>query len=354
MILHGKPIGYSVTTALIARLGYVPEGFSTERGQRRSTATERPRQSREIGIVIAELKDFGRDSDELHPSLLNTVQESLSIGTIDEPNLVAIGASGKPGILIATLLRFIYGQAPRLSDTIPLLDVWAKIWHEEQYKPERKKLTRTWKVLRESAFLEDKVAAQGYLAALDEELINGTIWKLAIAWDLLELRGALTDEQIPVVFSDYAKHPTFLHDVVYQLLCRWLSGGLVENTRSVVVASAEIAVLQLNEAPWHPKAGEHPNPWANLLFPAVIWAHGGNSDESGSVFLRGIRAIFEQIPSSHDLPRTSLIGLLAHLEPILANAPAETLRSIASRGIESLEPSVSVFCRLIEAFAPKR
>jgi hypothetical protein len=350
VILHGKPIGYSVTTALIARLGHVPEGFSTDRGQRSTT----PQQSREIGTVIAELKDFGRNSDELHPSLLNTVQESLSIATIDEPDLVAIGVSGKPGILIATLLRFIYGEAPSLSATVPLLDIWAKTWHEEQYKPELKRLTRTWKMLRESAILEDKVAAQGYLGALDRELINGTIWKLAIAWDLLELRGALTEEQIPVVFSDYAKHVSFLHDVVYQLLCRWLSGELAASTRSVVVASAEIAVLQLDEAPWHPKAGEHPNPWANLLFPAIIWAHGGNSDGSGSVFLRGIRAVFEQIPSSHDVPRTNLIGLLTHLEPILAKAPTETLRSILGRGIESLEPSVSVFCRLIEAFALKR
>jgi hypothetical protein len=353
VILHGKPIGYSVTTALIARLGHVPEGFSTERGQRRTT-TARPRQSREIRIVVADLKDFGRDSDELHPSLLNTVQESLSIATIEESDLVAIGATGKPGILITTLLRFIYGQAPRLSDTIPLLDVWAKTWHEEQYKPELKRLTRIWKVLRESAILEDKAAAQDYLAGLDRELINGTIWKLAIAWDILELRGALTDEQIPIVFSDYAKHVSFLHDVVYQLLCSWLSSELASNTRSVVVASAEIAVLQLNEAPWQPKAGEHPNPWANLLFPAIIWAHGGNSDESGPVFLRGIRAVFEQIPSSNDPPRTSLISLLAHLSPILAKVSAETLRSILACGTESLEPSVSVFCRLIEAFALKR
>ena len=351
VIVHGKPISYSATTALIARLGSVPEKFYSEKAQRQSIPATMSTPSRDSATMVQDLKEFGRDSDELHPGLLGSVQEALSLPTLDELTLVTIAGSGKLGILIATLLRYIYGQAPRLSDTIPLLDIWARTWSEEPHKPQLKHLTRVWKMLRESVLLEDKSAANSYLAALDLALVEGHVWKLAIAWDILQIRGALLDVQIPVIFGEYSAHVSFLHNVLYEHLCVWLSTRLNVETQHSLVAAAEHAITKLNEAPWIQKSGEYPNPWANLLFPSIVWAHGNTSSEAAeAVFLRGIRAIFEGIPHSTESPKTNLTGLLAQLEPILAKAPPDIVKSVINRGSESLEPSVSVFCRMIQAF----
>jgi hypothetical protein len=163
---------------------------------------------------------------------------------------------------------------------------------------------------------------------------------------------SLTDEQIPLLFADYANHPTFLHEVLFIHLGKWLSGNLDEGTKKTATLAAENAIVTLNEAPWFPKKGENPNTWANLLFPAVLWAHRGKSSKaSEAVFLRGIQSIFERLPGSHDIPRTDLSKLLSRLDPLLAKASPEILHQVLRRGVESLEPSVSAFCRLIGAFS---
>ncbi|MDX2111678.1 MAG: metallophosphoesterase [Verrucomicrobiota bacterium] len=353
-IVHGKPIWYSATTALIARLGYVPADFSTDRAHRHMTATVALKPHRDLATIVHDLKEYSRESDELHPDLLSTVQEVLPHPAIDESTLITIAATGKPGILIATFLRLIYGQMPPLSETIPLLDIYAKAWCNEDSKQELSHLIKAWKMLRASAILEDKSAADKYLAALDRELSQGSVWKLAIAWEILQIRGALLNEQISVFFTEYAKHASFLHDALYDHLCIWLGKEATIEIRQALVTATEHAIIMLNETPWHPKSGEHSNPWANLLIPAVFWANGGsNSDSAEAVFLRGIRDIFERIPNSNQQPNSSTLGLLSRLEPILKRVSPDILHSTLSRGTESLEPSVSIFCRMIEAFATK-
>jgi hypothetical protein len=350
-ILHGKPISYSATTALIGRLGEVPAGFSRDNWHRqRPTAfIGHVTKGRDLAAVVLQLKDYARDSEEIHPSLSEILQECLFLQDLDEPALSSISAAGKTGILISTTLRFIYGQQPKMAETIPLLDLWSKIWSDRRSnKPE---LARMWEILRESAIFEDWDSGQAYLAALDESLLNTNLWKLPIAWDILEIRGSLAGEQISLVFADYAKHQTFLHEVLFIHLCKWLSGDLDESTKKMAVLAAENAIVALNETPWFPKKGDHSNTWANLLFPAVLWAHRGKSSEaSEAVFLRGIQSIFERLPSSHDIPRTDLSKLFSMLDPLLAKAPPEILHQVLRRGAESFEPSVSAFCRLIGAF----
>lgn len=355
VILHGKPISYSAITALIGRLGEVPEGFSCDRRyrQRPTSFIGHVQKDRDLTKVVQQLKDYARDSEEIHPSLPGLLQECLFLQALDESALSSISAAGKPGILISTTLRFIYGQQPKMAETIPLLDLWAKIWADKhRNKPHLKELTRMWEILRESAIFDDHNSGQAYLAALDQSLLNTDVWKLPIAWDILEIRGSLTDEQIPLLFADYANHPTFLHEVLFIHLGKWLSGNLDEGTKKTATLAAENAIVTLNEAPWFPKKGENPNTWANLLFPAVLWAHRGKSSKaSEAVFLRGIQSIFERLPGSHDIPRTDLSKLLSRLDPLLAKASPEILHQVLRRGVESLEPSVSAFCRLIGAFS---
>jgi hypothetical protein len=240
---------------------------------------------------------------------------------------------------------------PKMSETIPLLDILSPIWTEQQNRPTLSQLLRIWEILRESAILEDQAAKQDYADSLDQALLKDGMWKLPIAREILELRGFLSDVQIPAIFADYAKHTTFLHEALFHLICKWLSGSIVESTKATLVEAAENAIVILDQTSWIPKKSEYPNTWASLLFPAIIWAHGGKESEGAeSVFLRGIRSIFDHIPSPSEFPRNNLTKLLSQLDPLLANAPQQVLCRVVHRGIESMEPSVSVFCRLIEAF----
>ena len=351
VILHGKPIGYSVTTALIGRLGEVPEKFSCEKvGRHRPTTfVDYAPKDRDSSKVVQQLKDYARDSDELHPSLLGTIQECIFLPTLDEPTLASISSVGRPGILISTTLRFIYGVPPLMEETIPLLDRWFRILSDERNRRHWEQLTKVWKILRGAAFVDNPASAEAYLAALDAALLNNEAWKLAIAWDILELRRFLTEAQVPVVFAEYADHATNMHEALFIHICEWLSGDITEVTSNVVVLAAEGAIVTLNESPWLPQREDRSNVWAELLFPVLLWAHSKKSSEaSEAVFLRGVRSISEELLRPHNSPKPNLLAIL---DPLLAKAPPEILGNVVHRGVESLEPSVSAFCRLIAGFS---
>ena len=55
--------------------------------------------------------------------------------TLEVPSIAELAFKGKPGILTGTALRFCYGSSPRLSETLPLLDVWGKFWDDARHQP---------------------------------------------------------------------------------------------------------------------------------------------------------------------------------------------------------------------------
>lgn len=353
VVLHGKPISYSATTALIGRLGEVPEEFMCDRAVRNrpTSFSDYIPTERDASQIIQQLKNFGRDSDELHPSLVSTLQECIFLSPFDEATLMSISSAGRPGILISTTLRFIYGIPPKMEETIPLLDRWFRIFHDERNRRHWMHITKVWKILRASAFVHNQDAKESYLTALDSAILNSEIWKLAAAWDILEIRHFLSPAQVSIVFKEYADHPTSIHEVLFPCFCKWLSGNLDQATKTAVVESAENTIVVLNESAWIPKSGEHNNTWACLLFPVIVWGYGSKTSEaSESVFLRGIRSIFEELPTSQNHQRTNLSTRLSRLDSLLAMVPPDTLGSVIKRGMECMEPSVSAFCRLIDGF----
>jgi hypothetical protein len=298
------------------------------------------------------LKDYSRDSDEIHPALLATLQECVFLPQLEDRFLTELAGIGNQGILISTTLRFLYGLRPDFVATIPLLDRWMRIRVDEREKAHWQQLARAWRIMRESAFIDDPNAKVQYVAALDKALKETDIWKLPIALDLLGIQGGLTDSQIAPVFARYAEHATYLHEQLFARICCWLSSDLNDSTRHAVVKAAESAMLPRDEVPWSRTTGEQPNPWADLLLPIIQWAFSGKSSASAEgVFLRGIAGIFAYLPSGHSIPRRSLVELFSELAPLLNKTPPQILAKVLRRGAETPDPSVAAFCKLIEAFA---
>ena len=208
-----RPITYSAATALIARLGHVPEGFICDRAR-----TQRPHKRTQVQIVrdqvVAKLKDYSRDSDELHPNIIDTIEESLFMAVLPEDTLREFVAMGNPGILIATTLRYCYGQTPQFAETIPLLDVWGRLFRRGfEQKREDRRFYEVWRIVR--ATVHDRHGSQkqlfarlGFRSRRSEDL--DTSGRL----EVLRIRGALLPDQVSGVFRTYADYTTFLHEVV--------------------------------------------------------------------------------------------------------------------------------------------
>lgn len=349
-IFHGRPIHYSATTALIARLGKTPEGFSCHRQNRQRPAlTTRTSKQKSAPQIYDQLMNYARDSENIHPSLRTTLHECLYLPDFSESEVSKISAQGKQGILIETVLNQAYGREQKLEEAIPLLDLSAQLWRDKN--SQFNILARTWNMHRDSVIFNGGNKAESYLKALDQALIDSNIWTLPLALEILDLCGSLKKTQIPLVFSDLSKHPTGFHVVLFARFCDWLSEDLDEEVAEAAVLSAENVIVALNEEPWAIKNSEMQNTWAYLLFPAVLWAKGKKTSKAANaVFLRGIQAIFYKHPNANDSPRTDLTKLLSKLDSLLEQAPPEILRDVIKLGANSLEPSISSFCRLISAF----
>lgn len=350
IILHGRPIYYSAVTALIARLGEVPDGFVRKQPTRqRPTLTSTPFEKPDEKQVYDQLLDYSRDADDIHPSLSTALQKCLYLPEYSESALSAISAQGKPGMLARTILRFVYGFEPRLEQVVPLLDLSAQFWGERNSRFEI--YSKAWNINRDTIIFEGGAGAKSYLKALDDALLDSDIWKLALAFEILELCGELTEAQIPLVFRDFSNHPTGFHQALFSQLSNWLSGDLTDEISGAAVAAAENSILQLNEHYWEISDEHQHNTLAYLIFPAILWALGRRtSDAANAVFLRGIQAIFYKQPNVHESPKTDLTKLVSKLGGLFAKAPPEILRNVIQLGVDSHEPSISSFCHLIRSF----
>ena len=271
---------------------------------------------------------------------------------MSETTLSQIASIGKPGILISNALRFCCGAPAKLAETLPLLDTWGRIWVQATNSPHLRQLLQLWMVVRESAIRGDEKVTNEYLATLDERLADGEMMKLPLASEILRIRGSLSKGQVGPVFLAYARHPSFLHEMLFGQLAKWLGGGADEALKNEIIEATSNSLVVLDEAPWESSDGGSPNTWAYLLFPSVLWALKGESSTAHeAVFLRGLRYIFEQPPLSHRGRTANVLQLLSGLDPLLRRAPSHCLHATILSGLAAPEPTIRVVCLLIQTFA---
>lgn len=348
-----RPIQCSAAVAIIARLGEVPDGVTFDRSARRRPTMKMERSSCTTSkeSLLVQLKDYARDSDKLHPCILDAITESLLLPPYDEQALSQIATIGKPGALINLTLRFCYGMHPNLSVTIPLLDIWGKIWHDERSDPHLKRLNRLWMMVRESIIRDNDNATNEYLSMLDAKLLEGSAWELALAFEILRLRGTLIREHVSIVFRKYAEHASFLHEVLFREIASWVASETDAGVRDQVMVATNEAIVILNEAQWDSSRGYRRNTWACLLFPTMHWALTGKaSDESKSVFFRGLKFSFEEL-AEQDSKATNLVDLLSYMAPLFRMVPPEILSTTIRQGLTINDPAVNAFCSMIVSYA---
>jgi calcineurin-like phosphoesterase family protein len=353
---QGRPITCCAAASLLARLGDGSAGVEFEHGTHRrpSSLPKYVEPKTSVDVLANKLREYSRDSEDLHPGLIEAIEECLFASALPEHSLADIGSVGKPGALISNALRFCYGLSPRLSETLPVLDTWGRIWRQAPNRLPWQRLLQIWSIVRESVIRDDPVLANDYVVDLEGRLERGEIWKLALASEILRVRGSLTASQVRSVFFEYADHPSFLHDFLFDQLTKWLGGGELDaNSKDAVVKAAREVMITLNEAPWEAE-GTLANSWACLLFPPVQWVFEGKSSLAAEeVFLRGLKFAFQETPGPYNssILRASVVQLVSGLEPLLKKAPRRILGGVISAGLAHPEPSVRAFCSLIQGFA---
>ena len=351
-----KPIHCTAATALIARLGEVPAGVQFDRAERRTRVLQ-PRlaaESLERAAIFDRLKEFARDSQAAHPDLESTIEQSLRFGQLTDEQMSDLSSQGIMGSLIRVVLDFCYNRPISLEDTVSLLDIWMRLSHDPNAT--RSRLRHVWYLIRDSLSLGEVGRDSEYLAILDREYANGTVWKPAIAYEILKVRGSLLPNQVDQFFSDFVEFHTYLHELVLELCAKWLEREESPETKAALLTAARKALVTLNETAW--KGDSIPNTCAYLLVPAIIWNLTQESTEDSElVFLRALQQLVDRTRNT-SWPKYGNGEEGAHLSDLLKEAaiimrliPQRILRSTLHRGLRIDEPVVRIFCQLVQAFS---
>jgi hypothetical protein len=143
-----------------------------------------------------------------------------------------------------------------------------------------------------------------------------------------------------------------LHEALFSEMAFWISGNLDEATKSAVLTGANEAIVVLDEHRWDLSDGSTRGPWAFVIFPVTTWTLTGQSKPGAeAVFLRGIKFAFESFSQSRRDRDSEFVSMMASLDPLLKKVPPEIIGRTLRRGLDSVDPAVRTFCKLILGFS---
>jgi hypothetical protein len=354
--IHG-----AVDSALVARLGYLPDGHRKRQsvGSVPVLPSTEAREHLAAGEKRDRLKDVTKASDTTHPDLCPLLEELALEAPLSAEELNAIAAEGTHGALAASALSFIYGWAPN-SDLVMRLS-GSLYW----LPPDDTCLARLARIFHSAHYVlvaEEGDARDCYIRVLGKAVETaGDVEVLSAAAELLSLTGELKPSQAEHVLDRYAAVPRHYHDRgVGELLARWLSGQLDAATFSAVTGSVKRGLHILDGEPWDLDAAWPSGAFPFLLLPLAHWKLTDAVDEvSLRVFQRGIRFLFtgaqthrfgarpEQEPEWREVQR--LGDVIKKLAPLVSAVPERLLSEAISRGTRCDDPVARSICTLLLA-----
>lgn len=345
VLLAGSPIHGSATRALIARLGRTPENLPLrDHPSRIPREIERVLPPPSQGDVIASLMDCARTSERLHPATCRSIESAILNGTLPDDTLRAIDTAGAAGALISEALRFCFGRPSSFQSRVRLLR-HPFLTREQSQDPCLGRLLALERIAHSAAILEGKQRRDEYVYELDAEFGREGSWSVAIATELLSVRGELSPNQCARVFRDYAERHGLLHERLAIGLVPWLASLAPDESSGTITQAISEAIQILDETGWDSgSTGLRHSAYPYLIFPLVIWAYTGTStEECERVFLRGLKFVFQEAPRGQI---GDAVKPIAVIEPLLAKVSNGILSAVMEKGRHFPDPAVRAITQL--------
>jgi hypothetical protein len=345
VLLCGAPIHGSATRALISRLGYVPENLPKrhemlDESELHSTSTRLPTKQ----DLTAQLIECARTSERLHPQTCETIRDALFSEPFTSKELESINNAGDSGAIIAEVLRFCFRLPPSFRSRVRLL---RRPWLTPEQAQDKclQRLRLIANMANEESISSDSERREEYLDELAEELKSNGTWPIPIALELLFVRGNLLADQVAKVIRSYSENHGVLHDVLSQAIVKWLISESAYADRDTIVCAAMEGIQLLDQTSWDSgSTGIRYSAFPYLVLPLAVWSFTSKStDECDRVFLRGIKFIYME--AYHGFTGNP-ISAFAIIEPLIAKAPREILRSVLEKASAYPDPSVRAFVTL--------
>jgi hypothetical protein len=331
---------FSTTSALLARIGYLPIGYKA-----REAVGSVPKLGIDSGTqmsraeLIKKLHELTRESNHIHPELCGTLEALLFESPLSAEEMDTIIANGKQGTLAVTVLSFVLERPPELRNYLSLFPSWLPRSEKDACFNRLRNLCRHGS----RALIEEEAVRDQYLALLEAALESGSGNIFFTAAELLAIRGTLNTPQAHLVFGTYAKDRSPYEYGLGDELVRWITSEIAPDEALNLAEEIKYGLEVLDNHSWD--KDEVGDTFRFIFFPFAYWRLIAKGDAlSTRVFLRGVKFMFSRV-SDHvraDKPNE----IMQRVEPLLSKVPRSILHEAIKLGEEFDDPVVRGFCRL--------
>jgi predicted MPP superfamily phosphohydrolase len=331
---------YSTTSALLARIGYLPTGYQVRDAvgsvPKLSTDSE-PQAAR--SELIKKLQDLTRESGHVHPELCSTLEALLFKSPLSDKEMDSITANGKQGTLAVTVLSFVLEQPPELRNYVRLFPFWLPSSEKDPCFNRLRNLCRHGN----RTLIEDEAVRSQYLELLDNAMETGSGDTFFTAAELLAIRGTLNISQAGLVFSTYATDRSPFDHGLGNELVKWISSDLMSDEALSLAEEVKRGIDVLDNHSWD--KDELGDTFRFIFFPLAYWRLSSKSDDlSTRVFLRGVKFMFSRRSDNDRVDKPDEI--IQRVGPLLSKVPKSILNETIKIGGQLDDPVVRGFCRL--------
>lgn len=352
-ILNYRPIRKEIISALISRLGKTPSNYISPRdGSLYLIFSKRSFQLKEE-ITLQKIIDATRDSEEIHPSLINLIEVTLLTNSFTVSELEKIADRSKFGTLYSIVVLFSRNERIKTEWFIKIIGL-EPTRNIENNLSARYVIDIFPSII--SSRLSDPKFKNDYFSCIKKTLSANNhenpiaLYKILLSnFEFLEITDLIS-------FLSIISDKAYLFDIelANNLINYFLNVSAEQKSVVLVELKKIIAALEKNIEEFD---YEHRYEGLNkLVFSlAVFYFQQEFDEESCSVFLSGIEYVFINCyapRNARETKHTHFKGrdILKVISPLMSNVDPKILRECINRGSQSKKPELNSLCKLLKTF----
>jgi hypothetical protein len=348
-ILHYRSITEEIISALIARLGHVPNNFKPGNNRNYLMVFHEYKRIVVDPPSLIQLVEITRDADEIHDEFMRYIEIALLSDALSENEIKELAYKSKLGALFSIMVSFARSNFIDFDLIVRITGICPpESW---QQKPTLKQADAVFKGIRRMMFESDN--RDDYIICIQDAIKNNKYENIIHLFkDLLENEIQINEELLPTLLAEIATHQYKLDRTLAFFLSNHLASCVVKEKKNIFLVEIKKIIKSFSSEA--DKYNSQNNALCQLLFAlAVFYLQNDIDIESERVFLLGLQSAFIQRYETQHLhnnkPRFFMRDVLYAVYPLLDKTPRWIIRKVIDNGSHSDSPEISSICRILLA-----
>jgi hypothetical protein len=341
--------------SLLYRLGYIPTGFRSERGNIEHISLFATNKTTPfVFINEKELDSLLEDGEEIPYNLTSAIESALLMGIPLNDDLAKYSVKGNLAAYFAIVVAFARNSKQELKNFLKAQEIESPGFYAKGRTQDHKAILLKVKEI----FVSDEQGNSAYIEALIHNInINPNSREIPDLFnELFNLKADFDSKLLPHLFNALLNVPYNLSLNLVYCINNYVLNRKSEEEKKHLVIPLKICLKAVNN-PGHERHVGELDLIAWTLSLIILYLDKKTDDDVEKGFLTGLKTIFIQEGGYN---YTAISGnslqfkggdLFIHSHNIIREIDNKLLHHIIKKGIDSNVPEVSAVCKMISSFA---